>query len=73
MTDRQLVSRAMRKIIGDPEATTREKIFASLTLNDITGGLVPRTAARLYDSDADTAAFARAVDAITEAENKGNT
>ena len=72
--DKALVAEAMRGILGDDGATAREKIFAALTLDNIEiGDLVPWRAARLYGSDTDTAAFARAVNAITEAENKGNT
>ena len=72
--DKALVAQAMRGILGDDGATAREKIFAALTLDNIDlADLVPWRAARLYDSDTDTAAFARAVGAITEAENKGNT
>ncbi len=62
--DKALVAQAMRGILGDDGATARERIFAALTLSDITGNLIPWRAARLYDSDADTAAFARAVNAI---------
>ena len=65
--DKALVAQAMRGILGDDGATARERIFAALTLSDITGNLIPWRAARLYDSDTDTAAFKRAVDAITVA------
>ena len=66
--DKALVAQAMRGILGDDGATAREKIFAALTLDNIEiGDLVPWRAARLYDSDTDTAAFKRAVDAITAA------
>ena len=72
--DKALIAQSMRSVLGDEGATAREKIFAALTLDNIEiGDLVPWRAARLYDSDTDTAAFARAVNAITEAENKGNT
>ena len=66
--DKALVAEAMRGILGDDGATAREKIFAALTLDAIDlADLVPWRAARLYDSDTDTAAFKRAVDAITAA------
>ena len=65
--DKALVAQAMRGILGDDGATARERIFAALTLSDITGNLIPWRAARLYDSDIDTAAFARAVKEITAA------
>ena len=73
--DRALVGRAMRQVLNSPEATTREKVFATLTLdNVILGvGLVPARAAALYDRDVDLTAFKAAVAGIVEAENKGNT
>ena len=71
--DKALVAEAMRSILGDQGATARERIFAALTLDHITGNLIPWRAGQLYNGDTDTAAFARAVNAITEAENKGNT
>ena len=71
--DKTLVAEAMRGILSDQGATARERIFAALTLDHITGNLIPWRAGQLYNGDTDTAAFARAVNAITEAENKGNT
>lgn len=68
--DRATVAAAMRAILGDENATPRERIFAALTLDGITGNLVPWRAEQLYNNDADTAAFKRAVDAITAAEGK---
>ena len=65
--DKQLVGEAMRHILHDPNATPREKIFAAITLDDITGGVglvVPLRAMRLYDNDVDIGAFKTAVDAI---------
>lgn len=71
--DKALVGEAVRSILRDEGATARERIFAALTLDHITGNLIPWRAGQLYNGDTDTAAFARAVNAITEAENKGNT
>ncbi len=71
--DKALVAEAMRGILSDQGATARERIFAALTLDHITGNLIPWRAGQLYNGDTDTAAFARAVNAIAEAENKGNT
>ena len=69
--DKAVVAEAMRGILSDQGATARERIFAALTLDHITGNLIPWRAGQLCNGD--TAAFARAVNAITEAENKGNT
>lgn len=66
--DRVIVAAAMRGILMNPEATTRERVFAALTLDSATSGnVVPWRATRLYDSDVDIAAFKEAVDAITKA------
>ena len=70
--DRATVAEAMRAILGDENATPRERIFAALTLDEITGSLVPWSAKQFYRHDTDTAAFARAVDAIAAAEGQGS-
>ena len=66
--DRELVGEAMRQILRDPKATTREKVFATLTLDNIVmgTGIVPRRAAQLYDNDVDLTSFKKAVEQITE-------
>lgn len=70
--DKQLVGEAMRHILHDPNATTREKIFAAITIDHITSGVgivIPLRAMRLYDDDVDIGAFKTAVDTIQAAQN----
>ncbi len=66
--DRELVGEAMRQILRDPKSTTREKVFATLTLDNIVmgTGIVPRRAAQLYDNDVDLTSFKKSVEQITE-------
>lgn len=66
--DRELVGEAMRQILRDQNATTREKVFATLTLDNIVmgTGIVPRRAAQLYDNDVDLTSFKKSVEQITE-------
>ncbi len=66
--DKALVSEAMRGVLSDLNATTRERIFATLTLDHIGSDLVPWKAAQLYSGDVDKEAFKQAVNRITEQE-----
>lgn len=50
--DRALIGEAMRAILADDKSTTRERVFAALTLDNVSvGSLVPWKAAKLYDVD----------------------
>lgn len=71
--DRSLIGMAMRAILADDKSTTREKVFAALTLDEIsTSTLVPREAARLYELDISkmTADFEKRLEKYRAAENK---
>lgn len=68
--DRALIGEAMRKILANDESTTREKVFAALTLDNVTiGTLIPWKASQLYDHDVDIGDFRRELEEIKAAEN----
>ena len=68
--DRILVGAAMRKILSDDESTTREKVFAALTLDSVTiGTLIPWKAASLSDYKADMGDFIKELDTIKTTES----
>lgn len=68
--DRALVGAAMRRILSDDTASSREVAFAALVLDNIsTCTLVPWKASKLYDNDIDKEAFRAAAEAFKAIED----